>query len=204
VSRVVAACARLQACSLLGTSTASLVLATLIAFLVTGSHVLAPMLLGNAAICGVLGGGVFLLLQSRALAGRARRLLERIAPRTPPGSAKAPSRRSSAQAVALCTLGRAIQTLQYGVAVLAVGGTFGLRSSVTSAGIHLVGASGGDLVPNQVGAMEAAYRYFAEPLGFAEAPARALSIAVLMHGVQAGVALVGLLVAGFMPRREAT
>ncbi len=198
--RVVAAFARLQACSLLGTATASLVLAALVGLLATGSRALAPLLLGNALLCAAVGGGIFLVIRSARPGTWLHRVLTRFVPSAKPGAS--PSRRASAQAVGLCTLGRVVQGIQYGVAVLAVGGMFSLTSAATSDGIHLVGASGGDLMPNQVGAMEAAYRYFAEPLGFGEAPARALSIAVLMHGVQVGVALIGLMAAGVLPRGE--
>lgn len=204
-SRVVAAFARLQACSLLGTAAASFVLAVLVALLATGSRALAPLLLGNALVCAALGGGVFLVVRSKLVGGFARRMLAKLAPSASNGSraqsgATAPSLGASAAAFAWCTLGRAIQAVQYGVAVLAVGGAFTLASSVTSHGIHLVAASGGDLSPNQVGVMEAAYGYFAEPLGFGDAPARALSIAVVMHAIQIGVALFGLVLAGLLPR----
>jgi hypothetical protein len=200
-SRAVAAFARLQVCSLLGTAIASLVLAALVALLATGSRALAPLLLGNAVVCAALGGGIYLVVRSALLGGFARRVLARLLPHAGSG-AGAPSLRASAHAVALCTLGRAIQAIQYGVAVLAVGGAFTLASSVTSDGIHLVAASGGDLVPNQIGAMEAAYGYFAAPLGFADAPARAISIAVIMHGIEVGVALFGLVLAGVLPRTQ--
>lgn len=209
-ARVVAAFARLQVCSLAGTAAASLVLAALVAWLVPGPSVLAPLLLGNALVCAALAGGIFVVARNRRLAAWLGRLRARFSSTQRDARAEkplvdaAPSRAATVRALAFCTLGRTIQAVQYGVAVLAVGGVFTLRSAVTADGIHLVGASVGDLMPNQVGAMEAAYAWFAEPLGFADAPARALSIAVVMHGVQVGVALVGLVLANAVPRGHAS
>ena len=212
-ARAAFAGARLQVCSLVGTALASLVLAALCRGLVPAAGALTLLLFGNGVLCTALAGGIFVVAGSRRLAAWLGRLRARFAPNAsqkadveraalPAREAKL-ARTASVHAVALCTAGRAIQALQYGVAVVAVGGTFTLRSAVTADGIHVVAASGGDLMPNQVGAMEAAYRWFAAPLGFGEAPERALSIAVLMHGVQVGLGLVALIVTQALPRTEA-
>ena len=51
-------------------------------------------------------------------------------------------------------------------------------------GIHLVGATAGDMIPNQLGVVDGVYKTFAPVLGFASAPARALSIAFVAHITQ--------------------
>ena len=59
-------------------------------------------------------------------------------------------------------LGRWLQVAQYGVAVLAVGGTLSWRGAFVGHGIHMVGATVGAAVPNQVGVVDGAYVAFAE------------------------------------------
>ncbi|MFO0681766.1 MAG: hypothetical protein U0234_06935 [Sandaracinus sp.] len=94
--------------------------------------------------------------------------------------------------IALTFFGRGLQAVQYGLILLAVGGTLTPLSALVSQGIHLVGAGFGDLVPNQVGITEGAYRLFASTLGLADAPARAIGIALIARLCQfflAGVSL---------------
>ncbi|HLK36914.1 MAG TPA: hypothetical protein VKU41_09215, partial [Polyangiaceae bacterium] len=52
----------------------------------------------------------------------------------------------------------------------------------------LVGATAGDVLPNQVGVVDGAYRAFAGALGLSAAPARALSIALVARTAQLVVA----------------
>ncbi len=88
------------------------------------------------------------------------------------------------KAIFLCFIGRMIQMLQYAVILHAVGGKLTLTSGFVTQGIHLVGAFAGDIVPNQVGFNEAAYRLFSEALGLADDPARAVSIALVARLAQ--------------------
>jgi hypothetical protein len=94
------------------------------------------------------------------------------------------TRRLPWRAAIVCTLSRATQVLQYAVVLHAVGGIVTLRGAFVTHGIHLVGATAGDMIPNQLGVMDGIYRTFARALGFADAPERALSIAFLMHIAQ--------------------
>jgi hypothetical protein len=63
-----------------------------------------------------------------------------------------------------------------------------------------VGATVGDVLPNQLGALDAAYRAFAGSLGFSGAPARALSIALLVHGEQLACAAACVVIAAVTGR----
>ena len=101
----------------------------------------------------------------------------------------------------LCALGRAVQLVQYGVIVRAVGGRAAPDAAFTAQGVHLVAATIGDVVPNQMGATEGAYRVFADTLGFADAPARALSIALVVRIAQVSLAALGFVVAMVTPRQ---
>ncbi len=89
-------------------------------------------------------------------------------------------------------LGRAAQTAEYGVILLAVGGVLTPVSALVVQGIHLVGAAIGDFIPGQLGAVEGAYRAFASTLGFGADPARALSIALVARIAQIGLATLCL------------
>lgn len=105
-----------------------------------------------------------------------------------------------AAATGICCLARVAQVVQYGFVLQAVGGLAGARSALLAHGIHLVGSTVGDVLPNQIGIVDGAYRAFAPDIGFAEAPARALSIAFLVHLVQLIAAAAGILVAALCNR----
>ncbi len=64
----------------------------------------------------------------------------------------------------------------------AIGGHATPASALTAQGIHLVGAAAGDLVPNQMGITEGAYRLFTQALELGVA--QALSIALVVRIVQ--------------------
>jgi hypothetical protein len=91
--------------------------------------------------------------------------------------------------------GRWLQVAQYGVAVLAVGGSLSLRGAFVGHGIHMVGATVGAAVPNQVGVVDGAYVAFADVLGFPGAPAKALSVALVLRASQLLFAAVCMIVA---------
>ena len=107
----------------------------------------------------------------------------------------------------MCASGRGAQLVQYGVLLSAVGGTASIGGAFIAHGIHLVGATLGDAVPNQLGVVDGTYRTFAPALGFSDAPARALSIAFLAHAAQLAVAGICVVVAALTrqdPERETT
>lgn len=88
--------------------------------------------------------------------------------------------------------GRLIQVVQNGLLVAAVGGAIGIIPAFSSEGIHLVGASVGDLIPAQLGVMEGNFTLAAHALGLAAAAA--VSIALLAHLTQLVWVVVGALV----------
>lgn len=100
------------------------------------------------------------------------------------------------RALVICCAGRTVQTLQYGVILLAVGGEFGVQPAMISQGIHLVGAALGDLIPNQVGATEAAYGLFSAELGVTAAAG--VSIALIARINQFSLAGLCFLLAAAM------
>jgi hypothetical protein len=103
--------------------------------------------------------------------------------------------------VLLTTGGRVLQTVQYGLVLVAVGATLTLPNALVAEGIHLVAAGVGDMVPNQAGVSEGTYRLFAGALGLGEEPARALSIALVIRAVQFSLGAVALGVGAVWSRR---
>ncbi len=142
---------------------------------------LAWLLLGNVALQAFISSGLIAILWDARVGrwlDRARRrifkLREERAPLDP-----ADRRRLPWAAALICAAARTAQLAQYAVILHAVGGTATARTALIAHGIHLVGATLGDFMPNQLGVVDGAYRAFAADVGFASDPARALSIAFL-------------------------
>jgi hypothetical protein len=188
------AAVHLQACALLATATACAVGASMMG----GS--LATLLAVSAALSGALGSLILALARSRAVGTTVRRIAERIAPaaltRTDGGVVAG---RAFVLAYGCCVVGRAAQLVQYACAVAAVGGPFSGRSAVAADGIQLVASTAGDLLPAQLGALEAAYTAFADTLGVPDGPAAAISLVMIMRGTLVALAVLGLGVAALLP-----
>jgi hypothetical protein len=144
----------------------------------------------NALLMGALSAGVLAVLRGERAGRWIERLRVRFARSAHASQPLEPGARRAIPwlAAAVCCSSRAAQVVQYGVLVTAVGGASGARNAFIAHGIHLVGSTLGDVVPNQLGAVDGAYRAFAAALGFASEPARALSIAFLAHAVQLSAA----------------
>ena len=147
---------------------------------------LAALLAVNTTIM-TLGAAALLAALSDARVGRwldaMRRRLTRDA--TPVIHVDAGPRRALREwAIATCCAGRCAQLAQYGIILAAIGGAPTLHGALTAHGIHLVGATLGDMLPNQLGVVDGAYRAFAPMLGLSHAPERALSIAFVAHAAQ--------------------
>jgi uncharacterized protein YhhL (DUF1145 family) len=89
-------------------------------------------------------------------------------------------------------LGRVFQTVQYGLIVMAVGASLTPSTALIGQAIHLVGAGLGDMIPNQVGVTEGAFRLFADSLGVTTAAA--VAIALVHRIVQFSLAGMSFLV----------
>jgi hypothetical protein len=155
----------------------------------------------NATVMVAFSAGLLAILRH----ARVGRLLERLLRRLshtgdeafvlPAGARPALPWRSAC----ICVASRSAQVVQYGVILHAVGGTASVVRALAAHGIHLVAATVGDIVPNGLGIVDGTYRTFAADVGFADAPARALSIAFVAHLAQlivASGALLCLAIAG--------
>ena len=92
------------------------------------------------------------------------------------------------RAIGFACSARIVQIGMYTGLLVAVGLHPTLLATLLALGVHLVGAGLGDVVPNQVGVLEGAYRVFADALSLGDDPARAVSIALFARVSQIGVA----------------
>ncbi|HEY8079602.1 MAG TPA: hypothetical protein VIF62_35975, partial [Labilithrix sp.] len=144
-----AACSRVQVAALAGTAMASFACGVAS---IAANGPLAAMLGANAMLCVLLAAAVFSAAGSNRLT---RWLRARFVPKGVPATAASPA--AVARASLLCGVGRVFQTAQYAVVLFAVGGGLSARTALVAQGIHIVGATVGDAVPNQMGATESAY-----------------------------------------------
>jgi uncharacterized membrane protein YbhN (UPF0104 family) len=158
---------------------------------------LAMLLAGNVVFQAILAGSLLAILRAARVGQWIDRMRRRFVAGAKDSAPLDPEerRRVPWRAALVCSLGRAAQTLQYGIILYAVGGTLTARNAFITHGIHLVGATLGDMLPNQLGATDGAYRAFATDLGFAGDPARALSIAFVVRIAQLSLAAICVIVA---------
>ncbi|MDP9035802.1 MAG: flippase-like domain-containing protein [Myxococcota bacterium] len=169
----------------------------------TGAGSTLPLLLAANALlmCGSAAGLLAILWNGRLgiWLDRQRRRLSHL-PSVPPPGDRPGNHPVPYGAAAICCASRGAQVLQYGVILGAVGGIVTVRGAVVAHGIHLVGSTMGDLIPNQLGVVDGAYRTFAAAVGFGDSPARALSIAFLARIGQLVIATACVVVAGLTRR----
>jgi hypothetical protein len=185
----------------------ALSLACLAAVISTTRHAgLSALLTFNLVATGGLGVALYLVLRHVKVGGFLGQRFERLRQFGPEIDVHV--RESTPRhlpALGFCVLGRAIQTIQYGVIAFAVVGYFSGSNALIAEGIQLVGRSMGDAVPNQVGVTEGAFALCAGALSLAEHPEKAISIALL--GRVSNLSVAGLCALGlqFLPRsrREA-
>jgi hypothetical protein len=168
---------------------------------------LALLLLGNVVIQAFISVGLIAILWDARLGRWLDRVRRRfLGQKEEPAPLDASDRkRVPWRAAAVCTVARAAQVTQYGVILHAVGGAGTFRNAFITHGIHLIGATLGDFMPNQLGVVDGAYRAFAADVGFAHEPARALSIAFLARIAQlicAGACVVVVAMLRGAPSRE--
>ncbi|HKQ70968.1 MAG TPA: lysylphosphatidylglycerol synthase domain-containing protein [Polyangiaceae bacterium] len=143
---------------------------------------LSATIAGQCLLLGGAGGGILLaayFVPSRWLhrLPKASRALEsfRAAIRSLPAF--------PARALGWLVLCRFLQVVLIAVLMRAVRSQPSVAAPFLAQGVLLVGASVGDVVPGQVGALEGIFRLFASTMGMT--PTCAVSVALLIHAVQA-------------------
>jgi hypothetical protein len=192
--RSAAAGAELQAAALIADGLISGAVGLGIFVMLGNQEKLAMMLGGNFLLAGLLGVVLFLLLHHHGFAQWVKKKFPRLAKSAPDEETTKP-RYYGIIPSAWSFFGRWLQVAQYGVVVLAVGGALSLRGAFVGHGIHMVGATVGAAVPNQVGVVDGAYVAFADVLGFPGAPAKALSVALVLRASQLLFAAVCMIIA---------
>jgi len=170
-------------------------------FMAVGNDKLTWLLLANGTGTLVLGTGLYLVMRRAQLGGflgKRFAAMAKIGPELDQHFQESRSRH--VPALLMGVVGRSLQTVQYGVLLLAVSGTFSASGTLIAQGIHLVSAGFGDMVPNQVGITEGAYRIFASALGLAAHPEKAVAIALLARISSLCVAGLCALGAQFIPK----
>jgi hypothetical protein len=200
--RAATAALRLQATALVADGLISGALALVVLRLLGNPRHLSALLAGNFVLATLVGLGLLTLSRSASAAELLVRRFPRIAGGVglgPIGGAPdgAPTRALAASLLSL--FGRILQWLEYGVAVRAVGGQLALGSAGVAYGVHMVGATVGMAIPNQVGVADGAYLLYADSLGFGSAPALALSVMLSVRAAQLLFALVCLGVPALVP-----
>ena len=178
-----------QSIALLG-GTITGVACALAAFRVTGASALTAAI--GIYACVTLGA--FVVLQ---LACRRRELLGLLGRRFTRAEKPAAAFRAAlgeipvlpVGATLLSLLGRALQVLQLGVLLHAVGAANGPLHMLLAQGVSLVGGGAGDFIPGQLGATDGAFALAAPLLGIAAADA--VAVTVMVHVIQLCWALIG-------------
>lgn len=197
-SRVTRAAMQLHGVSLLGTTLISLCALAVAVDRLDPGHRLGVVLATSALLTGALGG-VFLF------GARAPGLWAFLKARSPrfrelPEMTGAPGARLG-RAILLSFVGRALQSVLFTIAVYAVDGALSPRTGCLAQGVSIAGSTFGDAVPQQAGVSEGAFLYFADALGLAGAPAKAVAIALVVRVGQLSLAL-GCLALGLVWRER--
>jgi len=168
---------------------------------------LSLLLAGNVVAQTAIAGGLLAILWDARVGRwleRTRRKLARTQGEPPAPLDPSVGRMLPWRAAIVCTVARGAQVLQYGVILRAVGGVPTVRGAFIAHGIHLIGTTLGDMLPNQVGVVDGAYRAFARDVGFGDAPERALSIAFVARVAQLIVAGACVVVASLYRRTQSS
>ncbi|MBX3272558.1 MAG: flippase-like domain-containing protein [Sandaracinaceae bacterium] len=196
--RAAAGAALLQGVTLFGNTLISIPCYVAVAAASSPTSVLALLVLGNGVVTGLIGT---VLLFGARFSGLGGWLGKRVGALAAHGAKFDASLREMPRApigpIAAAGAGRVFQAAQYGVILVAVGGSLTLGNALIAQAIHLVGAGLGDMVPNQAGITETAYRLsasFAPTLGLSDAAAQMIAIALLHRIVQFSLAGVSLAV----------
>jgi hypothetical protein len=207
IERAAGAASRLQIGALYANALWSLGIASILFLGATHGSTRATLALalgGSGLVCATVGGVLHALSANARIVGFLRRLAGSFIDLGDPSArSDATWRPPLSASVFFCAVGRAVQAVQYGVVLHAVGGVTTLVHSLTAQGITLIGATAGDVVPNQVGATEGAFTIFAAALDLGDAPARAVAIALVVRAAQLTLALSTFAVAALVGRPSA-
>ncbi|MFY0563335.1 lysylphosphatidylglycerol synthase transmembrane domain-containing protein [Archangium lansingense] len=165
---------------------------TLAAYLLTGASWLTLALGVHALVMLLAGLGMHAGMRAHGPGAWLKHHLHRFAPHTESfqkalhGGVLPP-----AQPLVATFLGRTLQVVQYGTLAMAVGIDTTALEALVAQGLHLLSMAVGILVPGRFGVSDGAFALSANAFG--TTTARAMSIALLAHGMQVLFVLLGSL-----------
>lgn len=197
-ARAAAGATVLQGVTLFGNAVISIPCYVAVALASGPFDVLGLFVAGNGLVTGLIGSSLLFGARFSKIGGWLGKRIEMLGSRGADfDSSLREMPRVPIRPVLASAFGRLLQTIQYGVILVAVGGTLTVGNAFLAQAIHLVGAGLGDMVPNQAGITETAYRLsasFGPTLGLHDTAAQMISIALTHRIVQFSMACLGLLV----------
>jgi hypothetical protein len=151
----------------------------------------------HATASAVLGFLLFLVLRRGTLGGHLGRLIPRFAERAASfDQAAALPTELYVGAFAWAVAARATELALFAIVLAAVGLPASPTHSTLAAGIQVVGATAGEAIPGQLGAVEGSFSLFAGALGLPPHSSTAVTIPLLVRVSQYGLAALVLAVLG--------
>jgi len=147
----------------------------------------------QCALLAAIGGALLLVSYFAPLGTRALRRLPRLARALEQfRSAMRELPRFPMAALGWLVLNRVFQVSLIAIMIRAVGSWWSLAGSFVAEAVVLIGASAGDVVPGQIGALEGAFSFFADAVGTTRR--QGVALALLIHLIQLAWVLVGFVV----------
>ncbi len=158
-------------------------------------------ILGQCLLLGGIGATLLLVAYFAPFAGSAFRRLPKIAAALEQfRSAMRLLPRFPFSALGWLVVNRALQVAIIAILLKAVGAPSSLASALVAEAVLLIGASAGDFIPGQIGALEGALAFFAPAIGTTSP--NGLAVALLIHLVTSLWVLAGFVALGLgRPRR---
>jgi uncharacterized membrane protein YbhN (UPF0104 family) len=153
-------------------------------------------ILGQCVVLGAVGATLLVVAYFVPFGSAAFRRLPKVGAALEQfGSAMRQLPRFPFSALAWLVVNRALQVAIIAVLLRAVGASTSLAGVLVAEAVLLIGASAGDIIPGQIGALEGAFAFFAASIG--TTPESGLAVALLIHLVQAAWVLAGFVALGF-------
>jgi uncharacterized membrane protein YbhN (UPF0104 family) len=151
-------------------------------------------IVGQCVVLAAIGGGLLLVCYFAPLGAALGRVPKVGALLEEFRSAMRKLPRFPVAALSWLVLNRFLQVALIAILIRAVGSEWSLRGALVAQAVLLIGASAGDIVPGQIGALEGALTFFSASIGTTQP--NGLAIALLIHLVQSLWVVVGFVSLG--------
>jgi uncharacterized membrane protein YbhN (UPF0104 family) len=152
-------------------------------------------IVGQCLLLGGIGATLLLVAYFAPFAGSGFRRLPKVAAALEQfRSAMRQLPRFPTSALAWLVVNRALQVAIIAILMRAVGAPSSLAGALVGQAVLLIGASAGDFIPGQIGALEGAFAFFAGAIG--TTPPNGIAVALLIHLVTSLWVLAGFVALG--------